>query len=78
VLHYIRAYSGTIGLAVEEALLRFEEIDRTTLTSAPPAVLERQRKTKAVVTLVAVVLCAALGTWGAYMLWGRPHQPLGH
>jgi cytoskeletal protein RodZ len=78
VLNYIRAYATTIGLAAEEALLRFEEIDRTLQATPPPAALERQRKTRAPLILVAVVILAALGGWGAFMMWGRPRRPLEH
>ncbi|HEX4620816.1 MAG TPA: helix-turn-helix domain-containing protein [Myxococcaceae bacterium] len=78
VLNYIRAYAGTIGLAAEEALLRFEEIDRTQQATPPPQALERQRKTKATLILVAVLVLTALGGWGAFMMWGRPRRPLEH
>jgi cytoskeletal protein RodZ len=78
VVNYIRAYATTIGLAAEEALLRYEEIDKTLQTTPPPAVLERQRKTRAVFILVAVVAVTLVGGFIAFALWGQPHMPLAH
>jgi cytoskeletal protein RodZ len=78
VLNYVRAYATTIGVAADEALLRYEEIDKTLQSTPPPAALERQRKTKALVILAVVVVLAAIGGWGAFLLWGRPHHPLDH
>lgn len=78
VVNYIRAYANTIGLAAEEALLRFEEIDRTLQTTPPPQVLERRRKTRALVILFAVLAVVLLGGWVAFAMWGKPHLPLEH
>jgi cytoskeletal protein RodZ len=78
VLNYIRAYSATIGLAAEEALLRFEEIDRTLQATPPPAALERQRKTRATLILAIVLVLTAVGGVGAFLVWGRPRRPLEH
>jgi cytoskeletal protein RodZ len=68
VLNYIKAYAGAIGVAAEEAMLRFEEVDKTLQTTPPPAVLERKRKTKAVVWLGLLVVVAGLGLWGLIAL----------
>ncbi|HVE81957.1 MAG TPA: helix-turn-helix domain-containing protein [Myxococcales bacterium] len=59
ILNYIRAYAQAIGMAPEEAVLRFEEMDRTVKSSPPPAVLERQRRRRAWITLACVLLAAA-------------------
>ena len=41
MLNYIRAYAQVIGLAPEEAVLRYEEVDKTAKPEPPPAALER-------------------------------------
>ncbi len=73
VLNYIRAYATTIGVAADEALLRYEEIDKTLQTAPPPQALERQRKTRALVILAVMAGLAALGG-GAFWVWGRPRR----
>jgi cytoskeletal protein RodZ len=66
VLNYIRAYARAIGLEAEEAVLRFEEIERGAGAPVPeaPAAASRGRKTRARLLLaggVAVLLAAAYG-----------------
>lgn len=55
VLNYIRAYAKAIGLEQEEAVLRFEEMDKTQNAQPPPAALERQRKRKALLQALGVL-----------------------
>lgn len=59
VLNYIRAYAQTIGLAPEEAVLRYEEIYTGASTVLSPVELERRRKTRAWTILVALLLVGA-------------------
>jgi cytoskeletal protein RodZ len=60
VLNYIKAYAGAIGIAPDEAVLRFEELDGTVKSAPPAAALERDRRKSALVRLVVLVvgLCA--------------------
>lgn len=67
ILNYIRAYAQAIGLEPDEAILRFEEIDKTLKSMPPIAVLERQRQKRALITLLGVLL--ALGVIG-YLAFG--------
>lgn len=72
VLNYIRAYAQVIGLSADEAVLRFEEIDKAAL-SEPPPVLERQRKKQALMKLgLLVVVLAVAGYLGAVLLGHLP------
>ena len=77
VLKYIRAYAKVIGLAEEEALLRFEEIDQTVKSMPPPVAQERARRRRAWVILSFWVVLAALGALGTLFGTGRLHLPLG-
>lgn len=62
VLNYIRSYAAAIGLSPEEAILRFEELDKTVKSVPPPPALERQRRTRAWIILgVVLAVCAAAG-----------------
>jgi cytoskeletal protein RodZ len=70
VLNYIRAYAQAIGLVPEEAVLRFEEIDRTVKSLPAPAVLERQRRRRAWLTLAAVVAVAAAAVFALFWTLG--------
>jgi cytoskeletal protein RodZ len=63
VINYVRAYAQVIGLAPEEAVLRFEEIDRTAQVLPPPPVLERQRRKRAMVGLVVALALLGLGVY---------------
>ena len=47
VLNYIRAYAHVIGLAPEEAVLRYEEVDKADARRPRPAVLEKERRRRA-------------------------------
>lgn len=74
VIHYIRAYAQVIGLAPEEALLRFEEVDKS--QSLPsPAVLERSRKRRAILILSGVLAVAAGAGYGALRMLAHRLSP---
>jgi cytoskeletal protein RodZ len=69
VLNYIRAYAQVIGLAEQEAVLRYEELDRA--HSGPgPEELERARRRRAWLTLVGVLLAVGAAV-AAFALWER-------
>lgn len=67
LLNYIRAYAQAIGLEPDEAVLRFDEMDNTVKSQPPPAALERERKKRALWTLLAVLV--GLGVVG-YLAFG--------
>ena len=62
---------------VAEALLRFEEIDRTEQGEPPPAALERVRRKKALITLAGVAVGLAAAAYVALALSGRAPFPWG-
>ncbi|KFA93216.1 helix-turn-helix domain-containing protein [Archangium violaceum] len=76
VVNYIRAYATVIGLAPEEAILRYEEVDKAT-PEPSPVVLERERRRRAWVAL-AVLLVVVLGVGGyvALVMTGKAPNPL--
>ena len=76
VVNYIRAYATVIGLAPEEAILRYEEVDKAT-PEPSPVVLERARRRRAWVAL-AVLLVVVLGVGGyvALVMTGKAPNPL--
>lgn len=73
VVNYIRAYALAIGLEPDEVILRFEEIDKTMKTHPPVAVLERERKKRALLTLVGVLIAIAVVGYLAFgVIGGMP------
>lgn len=76
VVNYIKAYAQAIGVSPEEALLRFEEIDRTVKSLPAPAVLERQRRRRAWITLVGLVAALAIGVYVLLLTLGGAPAPL--
>ncbi len=66
IINYIRAYAQVIGLASDEAVLRFEEIDKSQGTVSPePPVLPRQKvvtsaRAAILIALVALAVLALL------------------
>jgi cytoskeletal protein RodZ len=60
VLNYIRAYAQVIGLSPEEAVLRYEEVDRA-VPAPSPAQLEKARRKRAYVILAVVLAVLLLG-----------------
>lgn len=74
VVNYVRAYAHVIGLAPDEAVLRYEEVDKA--TPAPsPAVLEKERRKRAWVGLTVVLFVAALGVYAFLVMTGKLPRP---
>jgi cytoskeletal protein RodZ len=74
VVNYIRAYAHVIGLAPEEAVLRYEEVDKA--TPAPsPEVLEQERRKRAWVGLAVMLLVLALGVYAFLVMTGKLPRP---
>jgi cytoskeletal protein RodZ len=77
IVNYIRAYAQVIGLAEEEAVLRFEEVDKATQPSqaVPAKPGARPTRTDWIAVLVAIlVLVLVLMMKRAsfpHWLWGR-------
>jgi cytoskeletal protein RodZ len=78
VIAYIRAYAKVIGLAEDEAILRFEEIDQTVKAVPPVAAQERTRRARAWLQLTFWLGLAALLTLGWLIGTGRLHLPPRH
>ena len=76
VLNYIRAYAQVIGLAEEEAVLRFEEVDKA---SHSQQMLPAKAATRARIEWIAVLLAILVVVLALVMkrasfphwLWGR-------
>jgi len=74
VVNYVRAYASVIGLAPDEAVLRYEEVDKA--TPAPsPAVLEQERRKRAWVGLMVMLVVAALGLYAFLVVTGKLPRP---
>lgn len=71
VINYIRAYAQVIGLSPEEAVLRFEEIDKTVQTGPPPPALERERRRRAWFAMLAFFF-ALLAVIAGLVFLARP------
>lgn len=74
VLNYIRAYAQVIGLATEEAVLRFEEIEKSAREVSPEAVPGPQKKTSRVAALMVIALAVIVAL--VLVLTGVVHLPL--
>lgn len=77
VLNYIRAYAQVIGMEPEEAVLRYEEMDKTVPSEPPPAALEHARRTRAWVGLALTLVLAALIVGGLLLASGKLGHPFG-
>lgn len=76
VVNYIRAYATVIGLAPEEAILRYEEVDKAT-PEPSPVVLERERRRRAWLALaVVLVVVLGMGAYVALVMTGKAPNPL--
>lgn len=75
VLNYIRAYAAVIGLSPEEAVLRYEEVDKVT-PEPSPAVLERERRRRAWVGLCVLLVALGVGTYMVLAMTGKAPYPL--
>ncbi|HSP78919.1 MAG TPA: helix-turn-helix domain-containing protein [Myxococcaceae bacterium] len=76
VVNYIRAYATVIGLEPDEAILRFEEVDRAA-PEPSPVVLERERRRRAWWRLLILLLVLGLGAYVALVALGKVPRPLG-
>ena len=73
IINYVRAYAQVIGLSPEEAVLRYEEVDKSQ-TVPSPATLERTRKRRAWLILSGVLVVVAGAGYGAFLVLAhRPH-----
>lgn len=73
VVNYIRAYATAIGLEPDEVILRYEELDKTLKSHPPVAVLERERRKRALWTLLAVLVGIGVVAWVAFgVIGGMP------
>ena len=75
VVHYIKAYAQVIGMSPEEAVLRYEEVDKS-VPSPSPVQLERERRKRAYVGLTVLLVALALGVYLFLMLSGKLPSPL--
>lgn len=75
VQNYVRGYAQVIGMAPEEALLRYEEIARATPGDPAPAALERGRRRRALATLLGLVVVAAAVGYALLAYTGRAPWP---
>ena len=76
VLSYIRAYARVIGMEPDEAVLRYEEVDKA--TPAPsPAVLEKERRRRAYMGLTVMLLVLVLGVYAFLVATGKLPRPFG-
>jgi cytoskeletal protein RodZ len=76
VLNYIRAYARVIGMEPEEAVLRYEEVDKA-VPAPSPAVLEKERRRRAYVGLTVMVLVLVLGMYAFLVATGKLPRPFG-
>ncbi len=67
VINYIRAYAQTIGISVEDAVLRYDEIVRSDSPQLTPPELEKKRRRHA--WRVLAVLVVVLGVAVAAFVW---------
>lgn len=74
VLNYIRAYATVIGLAPEDAVLRFEEVDKAR-PEPTPAALERERRRRAWVGLCVLLVALGVGAYVALVMTGKAPNP---
>ncbi len=76
VVNYVRAYAQVIGLEPDEAVLRYEEVDKAT-PEPSPVVLERERRRRAWFILAGVLLVLGVGAYVALLLSGKvpPNLP---
>lgn len=74
VLNYIRAYAHVIGMAPEDAVLRYEEVDKA--TPAPtPAALEKERRRRAWMGLAMMLVVLAIGLYAFLVATGKLPRP---
>ena len=75
VVNYIKTYAHVIGLAPEEAVLRYEEVNKA-VPGPSPVQLERERRKRAYVGLTVLVVALLLGVYLFLVLSGKLPSPL--
>jgi cytoskeletal protein RodZ len=75
VVNYIKSYAQVIGLAPEEALLRYDEVDKA-VPPPTPAALELERRKRAWVGLGVALAVAVLGVYAFLVLTGKLPPPV--
>ncbi len=75
VVNYIKAYAQVIGLSPEEAVLRYEEVDKA-VPSPSPVQLERERRKRAYVGLTVLLVALLAGVYLFLVLTGKLPSPL--
>ncbi len=74
----IRAYAQVIGLSADDAITRWHEIPGVAKDpETQPAVLEHQRKSRALKTLGLVVVAVAIGAYVFFVVMGQLPPPWG-
>ncbi len=76
IVNYVRAYAQVIGLEPDEAVRRYEEVDKAT-PEPSPVVLERERRRRAWFILAGVLLVLGVGAYVVLMMTGKvpPNLP---
>ena len=77
VLNYIKSYAQVVGLSLDEAVTRYEEIEG--VQAAPeesPQTLESRRRRRAWRNLVVLLVIAAIGGYVAMVASGEWPNPL--
>ena len=75
VVNYIKAYAQVIGMSPEEAVLRYEEVDKA-VPAPSPAQLERERRKRAYVGLAVLLVLLLVGVSLFLVLTGKLPSPL--
>lgn len=75
VVNYIRAYAQVIGMSPEEAVLRYEEVDKS-VPAPSPVQLEQERRKRAYVGLSVLLAALLLGVYLFLVLSGKLPNPL--
>jgi len=74
IVNYIRSYATVIGLAPEEAILRYEEVDKAA-PEPSPVTLERERRRRAWLILAVVLLVLGVGVFATLVVTGKVALP---
>ncbi|WP_426751463.1 helix-turn-helix domain-containing protein [Myxococcus sp. Y35] len=74
VVNYIRAYAQVIGMSPDDAVLRYEEVDKS-VPAPSPAQLEKERRKRAYAGLSVLVAALLLGVYLFLVLSGKIPSP---
>ncbi len=75
VLNYIRAYTQVIGMESQEAVLRFEEIDRTVRTERDAASANQRNRTPRLAWPVILIAALLVVAFTVLAMKGILHPP---